>query len=114
MIKVWPLFQTLTGKGKSVSGFWDRRVKVEGSYIFDSGENMNAFYKAIGKSEMVKHLKDFKLHAHMNGNHIRISEYIGELGRFSNSMELDAEVPFVIHGDKNGNLDRKINCSTCF
>ena len=88
-----------------MSGFWDRRVKVEGSYIFESGENMNEFYKAIGKSDMVNHIKDFKLHTHMHGNHIRMSEYIGELGRFSNSMDLDVEVPFVIHGDTNGNLD---------
>ena len=97
------LFQTLAGKGKSVCGFWDRRVKVEGSYIFDKGENIDAFYKAIGRSEMVEHFKHYKVHMHMHGNHMRMSEYIGELGRFSNSMEMDVEMPFVTHGDTNGN-----------
>ena len=83
-------------------GFWDRRVKVEGSYIFDKGENIDAFCRAIGRSEIVNHFQNYKVHMHMHGNHIRMSEYVGELGRFSNSMELDVETPFVSHGDSDG------------
>ena len=93
----------MNGKGKSVGGFWDRRVKVDGSYIFDSGENIDAFYKANSKTEMVKHFKHYKVHMHMHGNHMHMSEYIGELGQFSNSMDLDVEVPFVTHEDADGN-----------
>ncbi len=85
-----------------MKGFWERRVKVEGCYIFDKGENIETYYKTIGESEIIKHLKEYKVHMHVNGKVYRMSEYYGDLGRFSNSMELDVEMPFRVPGDKEG------------
>ena len=39
---------------------------------------------------------------YVNGRNIRMSEYMGDMGRFSNDMELDHEVPFRVPGDKEG------------
>jgi len=93
---------TLSSGSKSVTGFWERRVKVEGCYRFDKGENIETFYKTIGRSDLVKNFKDYKVHMHVNGKSYRMSEYVGELGRICNSMELDHEMPFRLPGDKEG------------
>ena len=96
------IFQTLTCKGKTVKGFWERRVKVEGCYMFEKGENIEAYYKAIGKTDLIKNFKDYKVHMYVNGKNIRMSEYIGDYGRICNDMELDMEVPFRVAGDRKG------------
>jgi hypothetical protein len=31
------------------------------SHRFDKGENIDAYYKAIGQTELVKHLKDYRV-----------------------------------------------------
>ena len=96
------IFQTLTCKGKTVKGFWERRVKVEGCYMYEKGENIEAYYKAIGKTDLIKNFKDYKVHMYVNGKNIRMSEYIGDYGRICNDMELDMEVPFRVAGDRKG------------
>jgi len=38
----------------------------------------------------------------VEGRHMHMSEYMGEMGRFANDMELDHEVPFRVPGDREG------------
>ena len=57
------------------------------------------------KQDVVHHYKHYKLHMFVDDNQegcYRICEYIGDLGRFSNSMELDVETPFRVPGEKEG------------
>ena len=89
-----------------MKGFWERRVKEEGCYKMDKAENVEAYYNAIGRSDLVKHFKDYNIHMYMSGKNIRMSEYIGDFGRICNDMELDLEVPFRVSGDKTGYLLR--------
>ena len=96
------LFQSLTCKGKTVKGVWERRVKVEGSYMFSHGENIEAYLKAVGESQIGHHYHNYKIHVHENGKMYRLSEYVGELGRVTNTMELDVLSPFRLPGEKEG------------
>ena len=48
------------------------------------------------------HYKLFQVHMRVSGRTIHMSEYMGEMGRFANDMELDHEVPFRVPGDKEG------------
>jgi hypothetical protein len=91
---------SLSGKDKTVKGTWERRVKVEGSYVFEHGENLDEFFKAVGDSQIHHEYKHYKIHVHEDGKKYRLSEYIGDLGRFSNCLELDVEAPFRVPGDK--------------
>ncbi len=49
-----------------MKAFWERRVKVEGSYVFDHGENLEAYFKAIGE-DVTHDNRDYKLHMHEDG-----------------------------------------------
>jgi hypothetical protein len=42
-------------------------VKVEGSYMFSHGDNIEAFFKAVGDSEICHHYRHYKIHMHENG-----------------------------------------------
>lgn len=94
------LTTSLTCKGKTVKGVWERRVKVEGSYMFSHGENIEAYLKAVGESQIGHHYHNYKIHVHENGKMYRLSEYVGELGRVTNTMELDVLSPFRLPGEK--------------
>ena len=51
-------------------GVWERRVKVEGSYVFDHGENMTEFFKAIGDMVSIEGDCSKKLNRFRNKNNI--------------------------------------------
>ena len=102
------LFQTSTGKGKTVKAFWDRRTKIEGGYILERAENIEAFCKAVGKADSIPHFKDYRMHIFENGNTYRISEFIGDLGRFSNTMQLDEECLVKVPGGEEGTFKSKV------
>jgi len=93
---------TFSCKGKTIKAFWERRVKVEGSYVFDHGENIDTFFKAVGESEFGHHYEHYKIHFHEEGKVYHMSEYFGDLGRITNRMELDVESPFRVPGEKEG------------
>jgi hypothetical protein len=62
--------------GKTVKAFWERRVKVEGSYIFDHGENLEAFFKATGDDSIHRDYTDYKMHMHENGKVFQFNDYV--------------------------------------
>ena len=85
-----------------MKAFWDRRTKIEGGYILERAENIEAFCKAVGKADAIPHFKDYRMHIFENGNTYRISEFIGDLGRFSNTMQLDEECLVKVPGGEEG------------
>ena len=70
--------------------------------MFSHGENIEEYFKAIGDVDIMHHYRNYKIHMHENGKMYRLSEYIGDLGRITNTMELDVESPFRVPGDKKG------------
>ena len=43
-------FQATTTRGKTHTEFWPRKVRIYGTYKFESGENYEAFMKEDGKN----------------------------------------------------------------
>ena len=65
-------------------------------------ENVEAFFEATGSPFLAPHCRDYKIHVGVKGSVFTVSECFGELGMFTNSMELDSEVPFKAPGDLEG------------
>jgi hypothetical protein len=96
------LFQTFTGKGKSLTETWERLGRTEGAYIYDRGENVEAYLKAVGDSDLIKYMDLYKIHIGKKGKTVFFSEYYGDRGYYPNTLELDVETTFRCPGDKRG------------
>ena len=83
---------------------WERCPRIEGSYVFDKEENLEPYFKATGDLDMMSHMKDYKMHICVKGKQICFSDFYGEVGIFSNCMDLDVEMAFRAPGDKKGKL----------
>ena len=94
----------MKGKGKPMTEKWERCPRIEGSYVFDKEENLEPYFKATGDLDMMSHMKDYKMHICVKWKQICFSDFYGEMGKFSNCMDLDIEMPFRALGDKEGNL----------
>jgi hypothetical protein len=75
---------------------------MEGDYIFEKGENLEAYFKAIGDESILEHLGSYKVHICKTGTSVCTSERYGDLGQFRNTFELDVEGPYFCLGDKRG------------
>jgi hypothetical protein len=91
-----------TGKGKTVTEFWERSIKVEGAYRFEKGENVEEFCKATGHPDMAKHLTDYRMYLWKTGDVMNMAEWFGDLGKVRNTIRLDVEAPFKTPFDKEG------------
>ena len=81
---------------------WERCPNIEGSYVFDRQENLEPYFKATGDMNMWPHMKDYKMHIYLRGKQICFSDFYGEMGKFSNCMDLEVEMPFRAPGDREG------------
>jgi hypothetical protein len=44
--------QTFSGKGKTLVVKWERLDRLEGDYIFEKGENVETYLKAVGRTDL--------------------------------------------------------------
>jgi hypothetical protein len=96
------LFQTFSGKGKTLTETWERCIKIDGDYIFEKGENLESYFKATGDTNMLTQMDCYKMHLRMSGNTLHMIERLGDLGTFSNILEMGVEAPFFCPRDKKG------------
>jgi len=91
-----------SGKGKTITEFWQRSIKIEGAYRFERGENIEEFFKACGHPEMLNHSNDYKMYLCKKADSMNMIECFGDLGKAHNTIRLDVEAPFRVPGDKEG------------
>ena len=97
-------FQIYTSGSNTFTETWTRSVKIDGSYIFDKGENMSEYFRATGFSSDVflSSMKNYKIHACFKDSTFHTKEWCGgEI--FENKMTLDVEGPVRYPDDKEGN-----------
>ncbi len=68
---------------------------------------MDAYFKAVGESELIKYLHVYKIHVGRKGSTMFLSEYFGFRGYYPNTLELDMETPLYQPGDKKGKMLQK-------
>ncbi len=98
-------FQVCTGKGKTITETWHRCIKIDGAYLFDHGENIEAYFKAVGyaNANAMDALKHYKMHVSKKGDQFCTKEWFdGHL--IANSFTLDVEGPVRYPDDKEGNF----------
>lgn len=90
----------ITGKGKTLTEFWERSIKPDGAYRFVKGENVENFFKATGSPEMIQHYKNYRVYFQRKGDTLNMLEWFGDLGKVHNAMKADVESPYRVPGDK--------------
>ena len=98
-------FKILNGKGKCNVEDWQRRSRTSGAYIFEEGNNVQAYLKATGHSDLIKYMLQYKIHIGRKDDVFYFSEYFGDFGYFPNTLRLGHETPFFHPGDKIGNTE---------
>lgn len=85
---------------------WERSIKIDGAYLFDHGENIEAYFKAVGyaNANAMDSLKNYKMHVWNKGYQFCTKEWFdGHL--IANSFTLDVEGPVRYPDDKEGNFE---------
>ena len=96
-------FQSITGKGKTLSETWERLSRTEGAFIFNAGDNIEAYLNAVGHSDMMKHLKNYKIHVgKKHDGAMHFLQYFGDFATCRNILEMGVETPFHCPVDKCG------------
>lgn len=99
---------TYTVGGKSSSVFWQRCVKITGDYSFVKGENMAAYFEAIGfpSDNIETTMKQYKMRTCLKGSTFYTKEWFdGQL--FCNALTLDVEGPLRYPDDKEGETPKR-------
>jgi len=99
---------TYTVGGKSFSEIWQRCIKVDGAYIFEKGENMEAYFEVLGfPSENVStSMKNYKLHTCLKNSTFHMKEWFeGQV--YANTLTLDKEGPIRYPDDKEGETPKR-------
>ena len=104
------LFQTFSGKGKTMTETWERMSRIDGDYIFVKGENYESYFKAVGHTDLIDYIDTFKIHFRKKDKTIYMRKRFGDLGNYYNVLEMDTESPYFTLGDKHGNVPEASQC----
>jgi hypothetical protein len=93
----------MTAKGITVQEFWNRRIYVTGNYAFDTGENVENYFKVFGTfgSTNLSTLKSYKVHVCEENDAISIVEMFDDK-KISNCLRMNTEMPIHYPEDKEG------------
>jgi hypothetical protein len=90
-------------KGKTIIEQWERCVKISGAYVYEKGENLAAYFKAVGfpVDDIEASMKNYKMHVCYKDSTLNTKEWFdGHL--IDNSMTLDVEGPIRYPDDAEG------------
>ena len=98
-------FQTYTVKGRSFTEHWEKCIKVSGAYVYEKGENLAAYFAAVGfpVENVETSMKHYKMHVCFKDSTLHTKEWFdGHL--VSNTMTLDVEGPIRYPDDAEGDF----------
>lgn len=94
--------KTKTIKGKTFTEFWHRKIHETGSYRFESGTNVEEYFKALDFSpSQCVNFKDYKFLYCVENNFYHMADVFGDR-KVVNTYKLDEEGPCVLIDDKDG------------
>ena len=81
----------------------ERTIQINGSYLFESGENIDNYLKAVGcpATNVESSLKSYKIEVSFLNETFGTKEWMNGQA-ISNSMKLDVETPIRYPDDKEG------------